>query len=129
MALGSFWKKDRVFNNSKDEASEDIKMNAIKKLTMEYRWRTLLRYFDILIKPKSNIIDIGAGNLYISKKIKDRYNCKIIGIDTIDYGTDFINKLIIDGEKLPYANKSFDYALFIHTLHHIEKDRQLHVIQ
>ena len=85
-------------------------------------------YFKSIIKPNSTIIDIGAGDLYISKLMQDELKCKVTGVDVIDYGTDYVKKIITKGNKLPFEDNSFDYAIFSCVVHHISKEKQEEIL-
>src|SRR3989338_10077205 len=99
------------------------------KLTEHIRWRLMRNYYKGLIKPHSKIIDIGAGNLHISKLMQDYFNAEVTGADVIDFGTDYVKKVLIKGNKLPFEDNSFDYATFNCVLHHIDYEQQSEMLK
>ncbi|HLC60548.1 MAG TPA: class I SAM-dependent methyltransferase [Candidatus Nanoarchaeia archaeon] len=99
-------------------------MNKIKKLKYGIKWKLISKYYKILIKTKSKVLDFGAGDLYVSKLIESTCDSKVTGCDIIDYGTNFVKKVIVKGPKLPFKNAAFDYATVTEVLHHIEYEYQ-----
>lgn len=104
-------------------------MNNIKRWMHRTKWSLFKPYYEEYIKPNSRILDIGAGDLHISKLMQDELKCKVIGIDIMDYGTDFVEHYLIEDYKLPFADNSFDYATFNDCLHHIPKEGQIKLIK
>ena len=94
-------------------------MNNIKKIMHEIKWKIMFKYYKQFIKPNSRILDVGAGELYVSRLMQDSLKCKVVGADIMDYGTDFVEHCIIKGNKLPFPNKSFDVVTFNDMLHHV----------
>lgn len=73
----------------------------------------------------SAVLDIGAGNMLISKNLNKTRKTNVHGIDIIDMNLTNLPHKIFDGSNIPYENKCFDYALFIGVLHHLENQEQL----
>ena len=99
-------------------------MNKIKKIMHEIKWKIMSTYYKQFIKPTSKILDVGAGELYISKLMQDFLRCKVVGVDIMDYGTNFVDHYIIKDNKLPFPNKSFDVVTFNDVLHHVDIEGQ-----
>ena len=95
-------------------------MNKIKKIMHEVKWKIMHVHYKQFIKPNSNILDVGAGELYISKLMHDYLQSKVVGADIMDYGTDFVEHCIIKDNKLPFSDKSFDVVTFNDILHHVD---------
>ena len=70
------------------------------------------------IKKGERILDIGLGNGYVAKKIKEHYKVYMEGVDVIDYNETNIKNTIYDGLNLPFKDKSFDAVIILQTLHH-----------
>ncbi len=73
-------------------------------------------------------LDIGCGTGAIGKLIEEkRGNIEFTGVDVLVRKDAVIPVMIFDGKKLPFADKSFDFALLIDVLHHT--DNQLELLQ
>ena len=70
------------------------------------------------IKKGDRILDIGLGNGYVGKQIKEHYKIYMEGVDVVDYNETNIKNTIYDGLNLPFKDKSFDSTLILQTLHH-----------
>ena len=91
----------------------------LKKFSMLDR-----RYLKNLIRMKSKIIDIGAGNGEFALWLHNVLRCEVVAIDVFvnDSHTVFPVKKF-NGINIDYADQSFDYSIFNFVLHHIaDKD-------
>ena len=70
------------------------------------------------IKKREIILDIGLGNGYVAKQIRDYFRVYMEGVDVVDYNETNIKNTIYDGLNLPFKDKSFDSTLILQTLHH-----------
>lgn len=70
------------------------------------------------IKKGDGVLDIGLGNGYVAKQIKEHYKIYMEGVDVVDYNETDIKNTIYDGTHLPFKDKSFDCILILQTLHH-----------
>ena len=70
------------------------------------------------IKKRDRVLDIGLGNGYVAKQIKEHYKIYMEGVDVVDYNETDIKNTIYDGTHLPFKDKSFDCTLILQTLHH-----------
>ena len=70
------------------------------------------------IKKRDRILDIGLGNGFVAKQVRDYYKVYMEGVDIVDYNETGIKNTIYDGLNLPFKDKSFDCILILQTLHH-----------
>ena len=92
------------------------------------KWNLMKPYYEEYIKPDSKVLDIGAGDLYISQLMQDQLKCKVVGVDTIEYGTNFVEHYVVKNSKLPFPDNSFDFVTFNDCLHHTPKELQIRLI-
>ena len=105
-------------------------MNSIKKLMHTLKWNLVKGKYKEFIKQGSNVIDIGAGDLYVSKLMERDLKCVVIGADIKDYGTDYVKHIIIDEDnKIDYPDNSFSVVTFNDVLHHIDEQGQKELIK
>ena len=93
-------------------------------------------FFDFLIKPlllikakkienhcriylKSDVLDVGAGRCYISKRLKNR-GLKVTCLDIKDLGRTGMKVVTYNGKDFPFKNNEFESALIAYVLHHCE---------
>lgn len=96
-------------------------MNKLKKIMHEIKWNVMHPYYKRFIKPNSKILDVGAGELYVSKLMQDALKCKVIGVDIMDYGTNFVEHYLIKNNELRIPKRvRFDVVTFNDVLHHID---------
>jgi anti-anti-sigma factor len=67
---------------------------------------------------KGSIIDVGCGDGKVAEAFADE--CEIQLIDTIDYNMTSLPFSLYDGFKIPFPDKSFDYAFLLTVLHHCD---------
>lgn len=72
-----------------------------------------------------SVIDIGAGDCFLSKTIRDQRNVEITAVDKDDYSKTNIKPIIYDGHTLPFPDNSFDVAIFSFVLHYVENKDSL----
>jgi ubiquinone/menaquinone biosynthesis C-methylase UbiE len=67
------------------------------------------------------VLDIGCGNGLFSRDLMTmKPNLHIIGVETVTREDSYIRQSAYDGNILPFADKSFDYAMLINVLHHTD---------
>lgn len=67
------------------------------------------------------ILDIGCGDALISLLLsREQTGTKVVGCDVMMREKTYAKVDKINGKRLPYADKSFDAALFVDVLHHTE---------
>lgn len=70
------------------------------------------------IRKGERVLDIGLGNGYVAKQIRDHFKVYMEGVDIIDYNETGIKNTMYDGLNLPFKDKSFDCSIILQTLHH-----------
>jgi SAM-dependent methyltransferase len=89
------------------------------KLVFGRRIRILAQHLAELIPPGSRVLDIGCGDgslgLLISQKVP---RLTVTGIDVLVRPNCHIPVQPFDGFNVPYADDSFDIAIFVDVLHH-----------
>ncbi|MCK4521225.1 MAG: class I SAM-dependent methyltransferase [Nanoarchaeota archaeon] len=70
------------------------------------------------------VLDIGCGNGIITKMIRDKFKCDITGTDILNYAEDIKYRQMNNPYILPFGSNSFDFALMIDALHHIEDQKK-----
>lgn len=75
------------------------------------------KYIIELVEENSKVIDLGCGNGFLIKLLKETKNCNVKGIEISDSGVQIsrrrgldVNKGRID-EKLPFSENEFDYSI------------------
>ena len=104
-------------------------MNKLKKIMHDLKWKLMVEHYKKFIEPNSKILDVGAGELYISKLMQDYFKGKVIGVDVIDYGTNLVEHRTIKDNELPFPDKSFDVVTFNNVLHHIDVKGQKKILK
>ncbi len=85
------------------------------------RCNALIKYLSDFYPDDKNlsVVDVGCGDGRISYGIsKVKPNIHFEGIDVFRRESCAINFNIYDGKVLPFADKSFDYIMFVDVLHH-----------
>jgi SAM-dependent methyltransferase len=73
------------------------------------------------------ILDVGCGNCPF-KFLVDDAHATYVGIDvenTADFDYHNSDKIVFDGENIPFENESFDYILSTEVLEHIENPEKI----
>lgn len=72
------------------------------------------------------ILDVGCGNGVVSQVLNEILEADISGTDIIDYCKQDISFKKMDSpNKLPFEDNSFDFVMFIESLHHSENIEEL----
>lgn len=88
---------------------------------MTYRAKMLARRIIPYIGSSHTLLDIGCGNMLISKYIWSDTHVDVTGIDVISMnGTDLPHRLF-DGVTIPFKGHSFGVSLLIGVLHHAKR--------
>ena len=92
-----------------------------EKFIFSRRTRVLANHIGRLIPQNANVLDVGCGDGTIDKYIKEfRSDIQIMGIDVMLRPESKIPVKQFDGERIPYADNSFETVIFVDVLHHTE---------
>ena len=95
------------------------------KLGTNIRVSQIEKYFGLYLKENTKVIDIGAGNGYISQYIMNKFKCKMHCSDIINYMECDIPFTLIKDNKLAFKRDAFDIAIMNDVLHHIPPEVQV----
>lgn len=89
------------------------------KIGTNVRMSQTEKYFGKYLNKSTKVIDIGAGNGYISQYLVGKFKCKMHCSDIIDYMECDIPFTLIKNNKLPFKENAFDIAIMNDVLHHM----------
>jgi ubiquinone/menaquinone biosynthesis C-methylase UbiE len=72
------------------------------------------------LNPDNRVLDIGAGNCVLCQQLRQR-GYDVVPVDLANLS--FVNEIVpvvYDGTTLPFDNDSFDVAMVITVLHHVQ---------
>jgi len=100
------------------------------EFTINIRSKIIISGYKNRIKQTDSIVDIGCGNGFIARNLKNHFKCKITGTDIMNYlEWDMPFFKVKDDFKLSCKNKQFNVAVINDVLHHCEKDVQVKLIK
>lgn len=70
------------------------------------------------IRPGMKILDVGCGDGRFAKYLSEKCNCVITGLDTIDYLSVDLPFVKYDGNRIPFADSTFDISICSAVIHH-----------
>ena len=78
--------------------------------------------FDILSPHLNNgkVLSVGCGEGRVESLLQRKRGIDIVGAEVTLYKNQKIQIEMIDGEKLPFPDKSFETTIFVYMLHHTE---------
>jgi SAM-dependent methyltransferase len=66
------------------------------------------------------ILDLGCGSGIFGKKIKEKFEKEVVGIDIVDKRVAEIPFKIYDGKQIPFPKDYFDLVIISFVLHHTQ---------
>lgn len=66
------------------------------------------------------VVDIGAGDCFLSHSLQQRCGIEVFPVDIADYGRTDLKTIIYDGKTLPFPDDYFDSALVLFVLHYVK---------
>ena len=82
-----------------------------------------------ILDGNGKVLDVGAGNGYISYYLQNKFGCKIQCADIMNYLEYDFPFSKISGPKLSFNDDSFDIVMIIDALHHMAGDTQVAMLQ
>ncbi|MBI4067276.1 methyltransferase domain-containing protein [Candidatus Gottesmanbacteria bacterium] len=73
----------------------------------------------------ARVLDVGCGNGYLAKLLKDTKGAEVTCLDVMDYNKSGFETVLYDGETIPFGDKSFDIVLLSYVLHHSHVPQRL----
>jgi ubiquinone/menaquinone biosynthesis C-methylase UbiE len=70
------------------------------------------------LSARDRVLDIGAGTGRFGFFVQQALGIRVMGVDVLDYAEAPIEMHIYDGQRLPFADASFDACLLVFVLHH-----------
>ena len=77
------------------------------------------------ITRESSVLDLGCGDGKVGELIAARKNNKVVLADVVNYNKTELPFHIYDGNKLNFADTSFDHVLLLTVLHHTDNPVQV----
>lgn len=85
------------------------------------RVAVLADHVSSLMPPAVSVLDVGSGDgLLAHRVLATRHDLTWTAVDTLARPHAYVPVEIFDGHRLPFADKSFDVALFVDVLHHAD---------
>jgi SAM-dependent methyltransferase len=86
----------------------------------------LADHFAALIPSNHSVLDVGCGDGLIAALIlQRRHDLTIHGVDILERPASHIAVTRFDGQRLPFADRSFETAILCDVLHHTERPLQM----
>ncbi|MFD0576144.1 class I SAM-dependent methyltransferase [Dactylosporangium darangshiense] len=83
-----------------------------------WRERQIARHLSPHLRATDAVLDLGAGSCKLAKLLIGREGLEVIAVDVVDHNVTDLPLTLYDGERLPFADGSFDTVLLIFVLHH-----------
>ena len=101
----------------------------MRKLGTNIRMQMIAECCKGNINSNAKVLDIGAGNGYVSHYIQKKFGCRMHCADILNYLEYDFPFYKISGSKLPFRNKFFDTAMINDTLHHMDEKTQMAMLK
>ena len=88
------------------------------------RWRHAL-VAAVCAKPEDHVLDVATGTGMVARTLESQYGCRVIGLDQsadmLAAGSMDCRPLVrAQGERLPFADESFDHVTFTYLLRYVD---------
>lgn len=89
------------------------------ELVFDRRTEVLSHHLSAVLPGEADILDVGCGDGTIDRLLMNqRPELRITGIDVMLRPRRHIEVSAFDGSRIPFADKHFDYVMFVDVLHH-----------
>jgi len=97
---------------------------TLLSLGQDPRWRNAL-VAAVRAKPGDQVLDVATGTGMVARALERKYACRVIGLDQsadmLAAGSTDIRPLVrAQGERLPFADESFDHVTFTYLLRYVD---------
>jgi demethylmenaquinone methyltransferase / 2-methoxy-6-polyprenyl-1,4-benzoquinol methylase len=97
---------------------------TVLSLGQDPRWRHAL-VAAVRAKPEDQVLDVATGTGMVARTLERKYGCRVIGLDQ---SADMLAAGSMDGrplvraqgERLPFADESFDHVTFTYLLRYVD---------
>jgi ubiquinone/menaquinone biosynthesis C-methylase UbiE len=93
-------------------------------VSLEKRAESITALFENQLPQKSRILDLGGGWGFYSEPLKKRGHETLV-LDVVKPGYQKAPVVLYEGEKIPFADKSFDVTILVTMLHHVPDPEKL----
>jgi len=98
--------------------------------TIRYRANIIAKAYAPFLTSQHRVLDIGCGNGIVGEIIQKHTGCNMAGTDRFAYTKTALPFTHMTSETvLPFADASFDYAMFNDVLHHMPYEQQIQIIK
>ncbi len=105
-----------------------MKKFNLSNITSRYRANLVLNIFERWFKKEDKVLDVGSGTGVIAYMLSNQLGITITTCDVKNYLHYKLPFIRLNGDKLPFLNKTFSVILLIDVLHHIDKLKQEQLI-
>jgi SAM-dependent methyltransferase len=70
------------------------------------------------LRPLQNVLDFGSGDGFFASRWKNALAATVTAVDVVERKTSLVAPTLYDGERLPFADGSFDLTYAVDVLHH-----------
>lgn len=97
---------------------------TLLSLGQDPRWRRAL-VAAVCAKPEDRVLDVATGTGMVARALVRRYGCRVIGLDqSVEMlaagAADGLPLVRAQGERLPFADESFDHVTFTYLLRYVD---------
>jgi demethylmenaquinone methyltransferase / 2-methoxy-6-polyprenyl-1,4-benzoquinol methylase len=97
---------------------------TLLSLGQDLRWRRAL-VAAVRANPEDSVLDVATGTGMVARRLESQYGCQVIGLDQ---SAEMLAAGCVDGrplvraqgERLPFADESFDHVTFTYLLRYVD---------
>ena len=104
-------------------------MSDATKLGTGLRMAQTTPHFRKYLRPGMKALDVGAGNGFIASHLAEVCGCQMHCADIINYMECDLPFTLIEDDRLPFPDHSFDVAVMNDVLHHMPRPTQAKMLR